>query len=248
MSKSMNRHKQIEIQNLKVSYGAVQALKGVSLEVTSGEIVALVGSNGAGKTTLLKSISGLIPIQSGKIIFTHLGKEHLLNKLPAHKIVSLGIAQSPEGRQVFSNLTVKENLELGAYSRKDKVHFKEEFEKIFILFPRLKERLKQLAGTLSGGEQQMLAISRALMSKPALLLLDEPSLGIAPALTEQIFETLLKINEEGLSILLIEQDASLALEISSRAYVLENGLIKLEGNSSELIENPEVQKAYLGGE
>lgn len=238
----------LQIKNLNVHYQAIHALKDINLELNEGEMVALVGANGAGKSTLLKAISGILKPSSGNISYRAPSGDILsLDDLPADKIVSNGIAQVPEGRQIFSNLSVKENLELGAYSRKGQIHFKQEFEEIFKLFPRLKERLTQNAGTLSGGEQQMLAIGRALMAKPQLLLLDEPSLGIAPALTQQIFATLQKINEQGVTILLVEQDAYLALETVHRAYVLENGEIKLQGAASDLLKNAEVQKAYLGG-
>lgn len=238
----------LQIKNLNVHYQAIHALKDINLELNEGEMVALIGANGAGKSTLLKAISGILKPSSGNISYRASSGDILsLDDLPADKIVSNGIAQVPEGRQIFSNLSVKENLELGAYSRKGQIHFKQEFEEIFKLFPRLKERLTQNAGTLSGGEQQMLAIGRALMAKPQLLLLDEPSLGIAPALTQQIFATLQKINEQGVTLLLVEQDAYLALETVHRAYVLENGEIKLQGSASDLLKNAEVQKAYLGG-
>lgn len=235
----------LKIENLHVHYGAIHALKGISLEVNEGEIVTLIGSNGAGKSTLLRILSGVIPSSSGTIFYTPGGGVYRLHEIPSHQIVAAGVAQVPEGRQIFSNLSVKENLELGAYSRK-KVQIKEEFEEVFALFPRLKERLGQNAGTLSGGEQQMLAIGRALMAKPKLLLLDEPSLGIAPTLVQQIFQTLKKINKRGVTILLVEQDAYLALETANRGYVLETGKIKLAGPAKELLDNPEVKKAYLG--
>lgn len=237
----------LEIKNLHVHYGAIHALKGISLEIKEGEIVTLIGSNGAGKSTLLRALSGILKPSEGEMLYHgDLGLWDL-KTLASHQIVKRGVAQVPEGRQIFSNLTVKENLELGCYSRSQRnSNFKHELEELYELFPRLQERLQQNAGTLSGGEQQMLAIARALMAKPKLLLLDEPSLGIAPALVQQIFRTLLKINEKGVTILLIEQDAYLALESSHRAYVLETGLIHLSGNSQDLLHNPEVKKAYLG--
>ncbi len=230
----------LKIKNLHVHYGAIHALKGVNLEIQSGEIVTLIGSNGAGKTTLVRTISGLISPSEGTIEYS--GKE--LTRQPTHRIVQLGVAQVPEGRMIFQNMTVEENLELGAYGWKDGM--KEEMEKVFQLFPRLKERLKQNSGTLSGGEQQMLAIGRALMSRPTLLLLDEPSLGLAPNLVQQIIKTLIQINQQGTTIFLIEQDAFLALEIAHRAYVLETGNITLEGNAKELLKNPKIREAYLG--
>lgn len=238
----------LDIKNLNVYYGAIHALKGVCLEIHAGEIVTLIGSNGAGKSTLLRALSGIVKASTGKITYDSVAHGRIaLHEMPSHEIVRKGIAQVPEGRQIFANLTVKENLELGAYSRHDiKDSIQAEFDEIFELFPRLKERLKQNAGTLSGGEQQMLAIGRALMAKPHLLLLDEPSLGIAPTLVQQIFETLRKINQKGVTILLVEQDAYLALETAQRAYVLETGKITLSGNAKDLLNNPEVKKAYLG--
>lgn len=238
----------LEIKNLHVHYGAIHALKGISLEINSGEIVTLIGSNGAGKSTLLRALSGIVKASEGKIIYDSIAHGKVaIQKIPSHEIVKRGIAQVPEGRQIFANLTVKENLELGSYSRHDvEDSLTDELEEVFELFPRLKERLKQNAGTLSGGEQQMLAIGRALMAKPHLLLLDEPSLGIAPTLVQQIFGTLRKINQKGVSILLVEQDAYLALETAQRAYVLETGKITLSGNAKDLLNNPEIKKAYLG--
>jgi branched-chain amino acid transport system ATP-binding protein len=237
-----------EVKDLHVHYGAIHALKGISLSVQDKEIVTLIGPNGAGKTTLLRTISGVLKPSSGEILFCNSNGDPLpLQTLPPHKIVAHGVAQVPEGRQIFPNLTVKENLELGAYSRKDGSVLAEEFQRIFDLFPRLKERLQQSAGTLSGGEQQMLAIGRALMAKPRLLLLDEPSLGLAPTLVQQIFAKLKEINEQGVAILLVEQDAYLALETAHRAYVLETGSIALEGAAQEILTRPEVKKAYLGG-
>jgi branched-chain amino acid transport system ATP-binding protein len=238
---------QFEVKNLHVRYGAIHALKGISLKVQEKEIVTLIGPNGAGKTTLLRTISGVLRPSSGEILFNSNGKEQSLQNLPPHKIVAEGVAQVPEGRQIFPNLTVQENLELGAYSRKGATRWAEEFQRIFDLFPRLKERLHQSAGTLSGGEQQMLAVGRALMAKPRLLLLDEPSLGLAPTLVQQIFAKLKEINQQGVAILLVEQDAYLALETAHRAYVLETGNIVLEGTAQEILQRPEVKKAYLGG-
>lgn len=238
----------LEIKDLHVHYGAIHALKGISLEVDSGEIVTLIGSNGAGKSTLLRALSGIVKPSGGEIHYDSIAHGPIqIEKIPSHEIVKRGIAQVPEGRQIFANLSVKENLELGSYSRHDDgKSSKQELEEIFSLFPRLKERLKQNAGTLSGGEQQMLAIGRALMAKPHLLLLDEPSLGIAPALVQQIFETLIEINKRGVTLLLVEQDAFLALETAHRAYVIETGEITLSGNSRALLSNPQIKKTYLG--
>lgn len=237
----------LKIDNLHVSYGAIEALKGVSLEVAEGEMVALIGSNGAGKTTLLRTISGLLRAASGVMHYQANGHTLNLNTLPPHKVVRAGVAQVPEGRMIFQNLTVLENLELGAYGRSDADGIKSDLDQALGIFPRLKERLSQSAGTLSGGEQQMLAIGRALMSRPRLLLLDEPSLGIAPTLVQQIFKVLVEINRKGTTILLVEQDAYLALKSTARAYVLETGTIKAEGPSAQLMNDPEVKKAYLGG-
>ncbi len=234
----------LEIKNLVVNYGAISALHGISLSVPAGKIVTLIGANGAGKTTALKTISGLLKPASGEILY---GGKNIAG-LPPHKIVALGISQSPEGRMVFANLTVHENLLLGAYLQKDKQIIRSELERVFVLFPRLKEREKQIAGTLSGGEQQMLAIGRALMGRPKLLLLDEPSLGLAPLLVKTIFEKIVEINrEQGLTILLVEQNANLALEISHFGYVLETGKVVLQGDTCELRQNPKVKSAYLGG-
>ena len=233
----------LKITDLHVNYGAIKALKGISLEVKEGSIVTLIGANGAGKTTLLRTISSILNPVSGSIDF--LG-ENIMNLAP-NKIVEKGISQAPEGRMIFSNLTVKENLEMGAYVRNDKHNFKEDLEFIYTFFPRIKERLKQPGGTLSGGEQQMLAISRALMSKPKLLLLDEPSLGIAPLLVKTIFEKIEALNKDtGLTILLVEQNANIALSIADYAYVMETGEIILEGEAKSLAKNEEVRKAYLG--
>ncbi len=234
----------LEIKNLVVNYGAIVALHGISLSVPDGKIVTLIGANGAGKTTTLKTISGLLKPKGGEILY---GDKNIAS-LPPHQIVARGISQAPEGRMIFANLTVLENLQLGAYLQKDKNIVRQELERVFVLFPRLKERAKQIAGTLSGGEQQMLAIGRALMSRPKLLLLDEPSLGLAPLLVKTIFEKIVEINrEQGLTILLVEQNANLALEISHFGYVLETGKVVLQGDSKELRQNPRVKSAYLGG-
>ena len=233
----------LKVENLQVNYGAIKAIKGISINVEEKSIVTLIGANGAGKTTTLQTISGLQKPAAGKIFFE--GKD-ITDEAP-NKIVKLGISQSPEGRMIFSNLTVKENLEMGAFTRKDVAGIKSDLEFIFTFFPRLKERLKQLGGTLSGGEQQMLAISRALMSKPKLLLLDEPSLGIAPILVKTIFEKIVALNEAtGVTILIVEQNANLALSIADYAYVLETGEILLEGTAKEVAQNEQVKKAYLG--
>jgi branched-chain amino acid transport system ATP-binding protein len=233
----------LEVRDLDVYYGAVHALKGVSVRVDAGEIVTLIGANGAGKTTLLRSISGVVPARSGRITFE--GRE--IAKMPAHQIVGLGISQSPEGRLVFANLTVEVNLELGAYLRRDRAAIQSDREKMYTLFPRLQERRKQSAGTLSGGEQQMLAIARALMSRPRLLLLDEPSLGLAPLLVREIFRTIQEINRAGTTVLLVEQNAHMALSIAGRGYVLETGSVRLEDRAAALLQNEEVKSAYLGG-
>jgi branched-chain amino acid transport system ATP-binding protein len=233
----------LTVEGLDVYYGAVHALKGVSVRAELGEIVTLIGANGAGKSTLLRTISGLVPPRSGKIAFE--GKD--ITKMPAHEIVGLGISQSPEGRMVFANLSVADNLELGAYRRKDKAGIAADRDHMFLLFPRLLERRKQSAGTLSGGEQQMLAIARALMSKPRLLLLDEPSLGLAPLLVREIFRTIQSINERGVTVLLVEQNAHMALTIARRGYVLETGRVVLEDKADRLLQNTQVKDAYLGG-
>ncbi len=233
----------LEIDRLVVHYGAVQALKGVSLRAEAGEIVTLIGANGAGKTTLLRTLSGLVPVHSGEIKFE--GKS--LVKVPAHEIVALGIAQSPEGRMVFANLTVEDNLELGAYRRKDRAAIRTDRDAVYAQFPRLLERRRQSAGTLSGGEQQMLAIGRALMARPRLLLLDEPSLGLAPLLVREIFRTIREINQRGVTVLLVEQNAHMALSIAGRGYVLETGRVTIEDAASRLLQNEDVKKAYLGG-
>jgi branched-chain amino acid transport system ATP-binding protein len=233
----------LEVRDLEVYYGAVHALKRVTVTAHAGEIVTLIGANGAGKTTLLRTISGLVKSRSGRIAFE--GRD--IVKVPAHEIVALGISQSPEGRMVFANLTVEDNLELGAYRRKDRAMIKSDFDGMYALFPRLLERRKQMAGTLSGGEQQMLAIARAMMARPRLLLLDEPSLGIAPILMREIFQTIKAINQRGMTVLLVEQNAHMALAIARRGYVLETGSVRLEDTAANLLRNDEVRKAYLGG-
>lgn len=232
----------LEVNDLHVSYGAIRALKGVSCQVGEGEIVALIGANGAGKTTTLRTISGLIRPQSGSVTY----KGQPISKIPPYQIVSLGICQVPEGRRVFTRMTVLENLEMGAYIRKDKANVKADIKKVFERFPRLEERKNQLSGTLSGGEQQMLAMGRALMSQPTVLLMDEPSMGLAPMLVQEIFSIIKEINQAGTTVLLVEQNAHMALSIANRAYVLETGEVVLSGPAKELANNPEVQKAYLG--
>ncbi len=233
----------LSIQNIDVYYGAIHALKGISLDVTEGEIVTLIGANGAGKSTTLRTISGLLKPKSGKIVYE--GKE--IAGLPAQQIVGMGLSQVPEGRRIFANMTVMENLELGAYLRKDKENLAGDLKNVFAKFPRLEERKAQVAGTLSGGEQQMLAMGRALMSRPRLLLLDEPSMGLAPLLVKEIFSIIKEINEGGTTILLVEQNANMALSIADRAYVLETGRVILSGPAKELAASEEVRKAYLGG-
>ncbi len=232
----------LEVHELHTFYGTIEALKGISLEVEEGEIVTLIGSNGAGKSTTLRSISGLTPPREGSIRFE--GVE--IGETPPQEIVRLGISQSPEGRKVFQRMTVRENLDLGAYLRRDN-EIEKDVNRVFELFPRLKERERQKAGTMSGGEQQMLAIGRALMAQPKLLLLDEPSMGLAPILVERIYETVEEINKQGTTILLVEQNANFALEVSNRAYVLETGTVALSDDADKLMDNPDVQKAYLGG-
>ena len=233
----------LRIEDLDVYYGAVHALKGVSVKAEAGEIVTLIGANGAGKSTLLRTISGLVTPRSGRVLFE--GRD--LTRVPPHEIVGLGISQSPEGRMVFANLSVEDNLELGAYRRRDRAGIAKDRAEVYRLFPRLLERRRQAAGTLSGGEQQMLAIGRALMSRPRLLLLDEPSLGLAPLLVREIFKTVIEINRGGVTVLLVEQNAHMALSIAGRGYVLETGVVRLEDRASALLENPEVKSAYLGG-
>lgn len=232
----------LEVKNLEVSYGVIRALKSISFHVDEGEIVSLIGANGAGKTTTMQSIMGLIPIKSGTVIYD--GKD--ITKTPGYKLVSLGMSQVPEGRRVFQELTVYENLVLGAYTKKDKVKIKEDIEEICTMFPRLGERRKQVAGTLSGGEQQMLAMGRAMMSHPKLLMLDEPSMGLSPLLVDQVFDIIKDYHKKGVTVLLVEQNAKKALSIADRAYVLETGSITLEGKASELLDNDDIKKAYLG--
>lgn len=231
----------LSVQDLKVSYGAIAAVKGISFDIFSGEIVSLIGANGAGKTTTLRALSGLLPSQ-GRILLN--GEP--TSRIAAHDLVTHGLVQSPEGRGIFLNLTVEENLKLGAFRRKDISTLTAEMENCYQMFPRLKERRKASAGTLSGGEQQMLSISRALLSKPKVLMLDEPSLGLAPRIVQQIFQIVQKLNSEGMTILLVEQNARMALKVSHRAYVLETGKIVLSGKGSELLNNEDIQRAYLG--
>lgn len=234
----------LKVRGLNVNYDKVQVLKGVSIDVNEGEIVTLIGSNGAGKTTLLRTISGIKKSQSGTIDF--LGES--IEKMESHKIVDRGIAHVPEGRQVFSDMSVRENLEMGAYRRKDNENIKKDLEGVYELFPRLREREKQLAGTMSGGEQQMLAIGRAMMSKPKLFIFDEPSLGIAPIIVQEIAQLIVKLNQSGATVLLVEQNANLALKISHRAYIMETGKIGLEGQSQALLNDERVSNIYLGFE
>jgi branched-chain amino acid transport system ATP-binding protein len=232
----------LKVENINVYYGSIHAIKGISFEVHDGEIVTLIGANGAGKSTTLNTISGLLHHTTGSISF--MGQS--LEKVPPHKIVELGIAQVPEGRRVFAHMTVQENLEMGAYTQNDdSIH--DDLEKVYALFPRLKERYRQSAGTLSGGEQQMLAMARALMSRPKLLMLDEPSMGLAPILVEQIFDIIADLHKHGATILLVEQNAQMALSIAGRGYVMETGKIVTTGTGSELLSSEEVRKAYLGG-
>ena len=233
----------LEVKNLEVYYGVICALKGISFEVNQGEIVTLIGANGAGKTTTMQSVVGLIPKRSGSITFD--GRD--ITKTPCHKIVHLGMTQVPEGRRIFQELTVYENLLMGAYSIKDKSGFKNDLDAIYTRFPRLHERKNQIAGTLSGGEQQMLAMGRAIMSHPKLLMLDEPSMGLSPLLVDQVFEIIKDINKDGTTVLLVEQNAGKSLAISDRAYVMENGSIVLSGTGAELAASEQVRKAYLGG-
>jgi len=233
----------LEITDLNVSYGAIHALKNINLNIKEGEVVTLIGANGAGKSTTLKAISGIEKPKTGKIIFD--GKE--INNMQAADIVKLGISHVPEGRRVFSSMSVMENLEMGAYTRSDKLGIKQDFQKVFSLFPRLLERKDQLAGTLSGGEQQMLAIGRALMAKPKLLLLDEPSMGLAPIIVKEIFNIISEINKEGTTVLLVEQNASMALQAADRAYIIRNGEIEMGGCAKELMQDERVKNAYIGG-
>lgn len=232
----------LEVKDLEVSYGVIRAIKGISFQVEEGEIIALIGANGAGKTTTLHTISGLMKPDKGSVIYN--GED--ITKKPAYQIVSMGMAQVPEGRRVFSNLTVLDNLKLGAYSRKNKDEIKDSIKYVYEKFPRLEERKNQVAGTLSGGEQQMLAMGRALMSRPKLVLMDEPSMGLSPLLVNEIFDIIRSINENGTTVLLVEQNAKKALEIADRGYVLETGSISLSGDAKDLMNNDEVRKAYLG--
>ena len=232
----------LTIKDLHVHYGAIQALKGVSLEVANGELVSLIGANGAGKTTTLHTISGLLQASSGEVLLDGVN----LQKLPSHKIIENGIAQVPEGRHVFAQMTVLENLYMGAYIMRDKAKVQENLDWVFSHFPRLKERSRQLAGTLSGGEQQMLATGRALMTNPKILLMDEPSMGLSPLLVSEIFNIIKELHKDGITILLVEQNAKMALSVADRAYVLENGKISMSGDAKELLNDSRVKKAYLG--
>ena len=233
---------ELEVKNLSVYYGVIQALKGISFEVNKGEIVALIGANGAGKTTTLHTISGLIHPKAGEILYN--GTD--ITKVPGNRIVSMGIAQVPEGRRVFSDLTVEQNLRMGAFTRRDSKEIDDTLEQVYQRFPRLKERQRQIAGTLSGGEQQMLAMGRALMSHPSIILMDEPSMGLSPILVDEIFSIIEQVHSEGTTVLLVEQNARKALSIADRAYVLETGPISMEGKAQDLLNNDEIQKAYLG--
>ncbi len=232
----------LNVQDLNVYYGAIHALQGISFNVNQGEIVTLIGANGAGKSTILRTVSGLLRPRRGAVSF----KDQDITTMPAENIVRLGISHVPEGRKIFAPLTVQENLEMGAYTRADKAEIAQNLQRVFQSFSRLKERVNQLGGTLSGGEQQMLAVGRALMAKPTLLLLDEPSMGLSPILVEEIFRIIQEINQQGTSILLVEQNAFMALQVAHRAYVLETGRIVLEGNAAELQKHPKVRAAYLG--
>ena len=232
----------LEVNDLEVYYGVIHAIKGVSFHVDNGEIIALIGANGAGKTTILHTITGLLNAENGSIIYD----EKNISKIPAHKIVEMGMAHVPEGRRVFSNLTVLQNLRMGAFTRKDKREISDSLDYVFETFPRLCERKNQMAGTLSGGEQQMLAMGRALMSKPQIILMDEPSMGLSPIYVSVIFDIIKKISAEGTTVLLVEQNAKKALSIADRAYVLETGKIVLEGKASDLLSNENIKKAYLG--
>ena len=232
----------LEVKDLEVYYGVIQAIKGISFEVNKGEVIALIGGNGAGKTTTLPTIIGLCSPKKGQVIFE--GKD--ITKVPAHKIVSMGMAHVPEGRRVFAELSVYENLRMGAYTRKDKSEIEESLANVYKRFPRLEERKNQMAGTLSGGEQQMLAMGRALMSKPKIILMDEPSMGLSPILVNEIFDIIRAVSESGTTVLLVEQNAKKALAIADRAYVLETGKIVLEGNAKDLLEDDSIKKAYLG--
>lgn len=232
----------LKVENLEVNYGMIKAIKGISFEVNQGEVIALIGANGAGKTTILHTVTGLIPPKSGSIDF----EGHDLVKTPAHKIVEMGMAHVPEGRRVFQQLTVFENLKLGAFTRQDKEEISRNLKRVYERFPRLEERKKQIAGTLSGGEQQMLAMGRALMSNPKIILMDEPSMGLSPLLVSEIFDIIIEISKSGTTVLLVEQNAKKALSIADRAYVLETGKIVLDGDAKELMKNDSIKKAYLG--
>ncbi|HJC38364.1 MAG TPA: ABC transporter ATP-binding protein [Candidatus Mediterraneibacter faecigallinarum] len=232
----------LEVKDLEVYYGVIQAIKGVSFQVNQGEVIALIGANGAGKTTILHTVTGLLSPKRGSVVFE--GKE--ITKVPAHKIVSMGMAHVPEGRRVFAELSVYENLKMGAYTRKDKKEIEESLANVYKRFPRLEERKNQMAGTLSGGEQQMLAMGRALMSKPKIILMDEPSMGLSPIMVNEIFDIIRAVSESGTTVLLVEQNAKKALSIADRAYVLETGNIVLEGKAEDLLENDSIKKAYLG--
>ncbi len=232
----------LKVEDLHVSYGMIQAIKGISFEVNKGEVIALIGANGAGKTTILHTITGLISPESGKVYL----EDRDITKVPGHKIVTLGMAHVPEGRRVFANLTVLQNLKMGAYTRKDKSEIAETLKMVYSRFPRLEERKNQLAGTLSGGEQQMLAMGRALMSHPQIILMDEPSMGLSPIFVNEIFSIIEEVSKSGTTVLLVEQNAKKALSIADRAYVLETGKIVLEGKASELLNNDSIKKAYLG--
>ena len=233
----------LEVKDLQVYYGVIQAIKGISFEVNQGEIVTLIGANCAGKTTTMQSIMGLVPIKSGTVTY----EGQVINKVPCHKIVKLGMTQVPEGRRIFQELTVYQNLLMGAFTEKDKKKIKNDIEEIYTRFPRLGERKNQIAGTLSGGEQQMLAMGRAMMSHPKLLMLDEPSMGLSPLLVDQVFDIIKDFHKSGTTILLVEQNAGKSLAISDRAYVLENGKIAFSGTGAELMESEDIKKAYLGG-
>ena len=233
----------LKVQDIDLFYGAIHTLRSISFEVKPGEIVSLIGANGAGKSSILNAISGIVPIASGDILFEGAS----IKKTPAFRLVGLGLAQVPEGRRVFSRMSVQENLEMGAFTRKDRNQLDADMEVIFSHFPRLKERRKQLAGTLSGGEQQMLAMSRAMMGRPKLLMMDEPSMGLSPLLVQEIFEIIRKVNREGTTVLLVEQNAQMALSLAQRAYVLETGRIVKTGAGKELLQDEDVRKAYLGG-
>jgi branched-chain amino acid transport system ATP-binding protein len=241
-ARGVSRARVLEVKELRVSYGAIEALRGISLHLDEGEMVTLIGANGAGKSTTLRTIMGLVPPAGGEILF----RGRPTRAIPTHMLVRDGLILVPEGRAIFANLSVKENLEMGAYARRDGKGIGEDFEKVYSIFPRLKEREKQTGGTLSGGEQQMLAIGRALMSRPKVLLLDEPSLGLAPILVHTIFEAIEEIHRQGTPVLLVEQNAMAALKHSNRAYVLETGSVALEGSSAEVAANPKVKEAYLG--